>query len=435
QASGNYTVVAGGNLNNAASAGTAILGGQNNMITAGGGYSAIIGGRGLTLSGSQSFGFNANDGVGAVGTSPMSITATHTAVFGSVDLWLANNQNRASQIRFYEPNGTVGAFPPVGTNYSAFVQNDPLATDITYDLPPTLNTGAINQQRFMRATTTTANIAAQLDWVDAATIVGQSGWLLTGNGGTNPATNFLGTTDAQALVVRTNNVERFRVDPVGRVGIAEINPLHRLHVVNTDISDEVSAIYGLANQVSNNQSVGVWGDASNTGGANTGTIALLATGNGNTTAGQTNVALQVNDGEVTMGRTTQAPGVGTVVEGATAGTAYSAQGPSGVVELTLGGGNLTTVAPVSGTFQNLGTVTVNNRYVTSQSIVLVNVLSKVDEGTAPNPENSLYFVDVDNRASGSFVIRIGMIPTVTNGSNFQNTDAIRIGYTVINPSR
>ncbi|MCB0714218.1 MAG: hypothetical protein KDD67_17975 [Ignavibacteriae bacterium] len=116
----------------------------------------------------------------------------------SVDLWLANNLNRASQLRFYEPNATVGAFPPVGINYSAFVQNDPLATDITYDLPPTLNTAAVNQQQFMRATTTTASIAAQLDWVDASTIVGQSGWLLTGNASTNPVTNFLGTTDAQA---------------------------------------------------------------------------------------------------------------------------------------------------------------------------------------------------------------------------------------------
>jgi trimeric autotransporter adhesin len=30
-------------------------------------------------------------------------------------------------------------------------------------------------------------------------------WLLTGNSGTDPAVNFLGTTDAQPLVIRTNN--------------------------------------------------------------------------------------------------------------------------------------------------------------------------------------------------------------------------------------
>ena len=40
---------------------------------------------------------------------------------------------------------------------------------------------------------------------------GSSGWALTGNAGTAPATNFLGTTDAQPLVIRSNNVERARV--------------------------------------------------------------------------------------------------------------------------------------------------------------------------------------------------------------------------------
>jgi len=37
------------------------------------------------------------------------------------------------------------------------------------------------------------------------------GWLLTGNAGTNASTNFVGTTDAQALTFRTDNVERFRI--------------------------------------------------------------------------------------------------------------------------------------------------------------------------------------------------------------------------------
>jgi hypothetical protein len=44
-------------------------------------------------------------------------------------------------------------------------------------------------------------------------------WSLTGNAGTLPATNFLGTTDAQALVIRTNNTEKVRVLSNGTVGI------------------------------------------------------------------------------------------------------------------------------------------------------------------------------------------------------------------------
>ena len=49
-------------------------------------------------------------------------------------------------------------------------------------------------------------------------------WTLTGNAGTTPATNFLGTSDAQPLVIRTNNTEKIRVKSNGKVGIGESNP-------------------------------------------------------------------------------------------------------------------------------------------------------------------------------------------------------------------
>ncbi len=41
------------------------------------------------------------------------------------------------------------------------------------------------------------------------------GWLLTGNAGTNPSTNFLGTTDAQPLVLKVNNQQALRLEPTG----------------------------------------------------------------------------------------------------------------------------------------------------------------------------------------------------------------------------
>ena len=44
-------------------------------------------------------------------------------------------------------------------------------------------------------------------------------WSLTGNAGTNPATNFIGTTDAQDWVIKTNNVERIRTETNGIVSI------------------------------------------------------------------------------------------------------------------------------------------------------------------------------------------------------------------------
>ena len=42
-------------------------------------------------------------------------------------------------------------------------------------------------------------------------VVASSGWGLTGNAGTNPATQFIGTTDNQDLVFKRNNIESFRL--------------------------------------------------------------------------------------------------------------------------------------------------------------------------------------------------------------------------------
>jgi hypothetical protein len=67
-------------------------------------------------------------------------------------------------------------------------------------------------------------------WLRLATgSIPASGWQLVGNAGTNPTSNFLGTTDAQDFVIRTNNSERIRVTSAGNVGI-NTTPTTRFHV-------------------------------------------------------------------------------------------------------------------------------------------------------------------------------------------------------------
>jgi hypothetical protein len=55
-------------------------------------------------------------------------------------------------------------------------------------------------------------------------------WGLTGNTATSPGTNFLGTTDAQDLVLKTTGTERLRILAGGNIGINTLAPTNRLHV-------------------------------------------------------------------------------------------------------------------------------------------------------------------------------------------------------------
>ncbi|CAN5739022.1 hypothetical protein BH10BAC2_BH10BAC2_35230 [soil metagenome] len=64
-------------------------------------------------------------------------------------------------------------------------------------------------------------------------------WKLLGNSGTDPVTQFLGTKDNTALVLRTNNIERLRILNTGNVGIGTTSPLQKL-----DVSGNINMAYG-----------------------------------------------------------------------------------------------------------------------------------------------------------------------------------------------
>lgn len=60
-----------------------------------------------------------------------------------------------------------------------------------------------------------------------------AGWALEGNSGTDPAVNYVGTSDPNGLSVITNNTERLRIDETQQIGIGVNNPQRRFHIEGT----------------------------------------------------------------------------------------------------------------------------------------------------------------------------------------------------------
>lgn len=85
--------------------------------------------------------------------------------------------------------------------------------------------------------------SGRLFWRDAGSVSSGSGWLLTGNAGTNPASNFLGTLDTARLVFRTNNTEKATILSNGNVGIGVSQAAKLLHVHNSNPNVEDNNVF------------------------------------------------------------------------------------------------------------------------------------------------------------------------------------------------
>jgi hypothetical protein len=69
----------------------------------------------------------------------------------------------------------------------------------------------------------------------------ENAWNLTGNNGTRPGINFIGTTDNKDLVFKTNGIERLRLTKDGWMGVGEAAPRAALHVKGQVVIDSVEA--------------------------------------------------------------------------------------------------------------------------------------------------------------------------------------------------
>jgi hypothetical protein len=85
-------------------------------------------------------------------------------------------------------------------------------------------------------------------------------WSLAGNAGTDPATQFLGTTDNKTLKFRTNNTVRITITNGGKVRVGTGTPIFKLDVqggsINTDSLFRINGIQALTRDNSNRFQIG-----------------------------------------------------------------------------------------------------------------------------------------------------------------------------------
>lgn len=96
------------------------------------------------------------------------------------------------------------------------------------------------------------NLYAQGEVINAGR---QTAWWTTGNSGTNPVTNFIGTIDVRDFVIRTSNTERARILSTGNFGIGTTTPASLVDV-SGDLALREGANITLANGANNDITLG-----------------------------------------------------------------------------------------------------------------------------------------------------------------------------------
>lgn len=220
--------------------------------------------------------------------------ATQVATYlrGHLNITYPANSATSPELRLYEPVDN-------GSNYTAF-KAQALAANITYTLPAA--DGSSGQ-------VLSTNGSGVLSWATALTPT--SGWSTTGNAGTDPASNFIGTTDVRDLVFRTNNTERVRIqNSTGRLTTVEDAVFNGVRVGNGTGSITTNLVVGsdFSSTVSgiNNVAIGTGALSKTTTGSNNIAVGVnslrdLTTGASNVSIGQTAMLTNTGSQNVAIG--------------------------------------------------------------------------------------------------------------------------------------
>jgi hypothetical protein len=267
-------------------------------------------------------------------------------------------------------------------------------------------------------------------WQPLSSLV-TNAWLLTGNAGTNPAVNFLGTTDAQPLVIRVDNQETFRFNPPG--GSAPAWSIQRgggnqrgLHAV------DLQSARAQATQVASGEFATVGGGAGNTA---SGGRATVGGGAGNTASGGSATVGGGWQNTASGDYATVSGGGGNIASGFVATVGGGNQNTASAQYATVGGGfenyAIGAFATVSGGQYNQAT----GRYsaVPGGFLNIANADYNLAFGERVNPSvtepHRVYFFGdgsanpsrpsgflVINRLDGDFPIHVGTNPGNGNGA-------------------
>jgi hypothetical protein len=176
---------------------------------------------GTSIQATSNFNISGNGTIGGRVTSNGGITNSGTLTSSGGIVTINANSNTATNINAGTSTGTVTIGNAANSvNLPKLTASSVVFTDASKNLTSS-PTPSANTYLFYNGT--------NLIWQ----ALGTTDWLLAGNAGTTPGTNFIGTTDAQDFVVKTGGTERMRTLAAGNIGIGTATPPSALSVLAT----------------------------------------------------------------------------------------------------------------------------------------------------------------------------------------------------------